>query len=225
MNNINLWAWGLWGNTDKKGWELYGTEKNKIEFGGRLQLPLPKAEIGLSYHHRQGKIPADGFIILNDEIFPENRIGIDLRADLGIGLWIEDVLKHQDIDQLYNYSNMLTLGADYTFGVGNGLNMLAEHFIYQLSEDKILGNDRSLSFTAISATYNLSLTASINAIAYYDWTNSEFYRFLNLGLTYDRFSYYIMGFWNPENFRIFETRSGPSLFNGTGIQIMAVFNH
>ncbi|HUS87271.1 MAG TPA: hypothetical protein VMW76_08530 [Bacteroidales bacterium] len=224
LNNINFWAWGLYGNKDTKGWEVYVTDKHSVEFGGRFQFPVPRAEIGLTYHFRKATLPSNVSGFADNIIFPENRLGVDIKADLGIGIWMEDVVKYQDHGWNYPYTNMLTIGADYTFGLGNGLNIMSEHFIYQLSED-LYGDDMTVNFTGLSASYPLSLTANISAILYYDWDSEELYRFLNLGLTYDRFSYYLMGFWNPERFRIFDFNTGPSLFNGTGFQIMVVYNH
>jgi len=223
LNNINFWGWGLWGNKNPKGWEILSTEENKIEFGGRFQFPVSRAEIGLSYHNRRAVLPLETSGYSTDMVFPENRIGLDIKADLGVGLWVEEVIKHQK-NGVFPYTNMLTLGVDYTFGLGSGINVKAEHFIYQ-SSDEFLGGDQSVKFTGISAGYPISIVTNINAIIYYDWMNKEYYRFLNLGLSYDRFSYYLMGFWNPERFRIFEIESGPSLFNGAGIQLMVVFNH
>ncbi len=224
LNNINIWLWGLYGNKNTKGWEIYESLNARVEFGGRIQLPLPGAEIGISYHNREATLPAEFTGYTDDIVFPENRIGIDIKADLGIGLWVEDVVKFQEHGWDYPYTNMLTAGADYTFGLGNGLNLMTEHFIYQ-SSDELFGNDLSVSFTSLSASYPVSLTANISTIIYYDWESDELYSFLNMGLTYDRFSYYIMGFRNPQKFKIFDFDSGPSLFNGAGIQIMVVYNH
>ncbi|MCD4769009.1 MAG: hypothetical protein K8R35_02435, partial [Bacteroidales bacterium] len=213
-----------YGNRNTKGWEAYESTDDRIEFGGRIQVPLPRAELGFSYHNRKATLPSDLTGYPDDLTFPENRIGIDIKADVGIGLWIEDVVIYQDHGWDYPYTNMLTAGADYTFSIGNGLNLLTEHFIYQ-SSDELFGNDLSVSFTGLSASYPVSLTANISAIIYYDWGSEELYRFINMGLTYDRFSYYIMGFRNPEKFKIFDFNSGPSLFNGAGVQFMVVYNH
>jgi hypothetical protein len=52
-NNANVWLWGLYGNEDLKGWETTPTQKKTPEYGGRLQFPLFKGEIALSYHRRR----------------------------------------------------------------------------------------------------------------------------------------------------------------------------
>lgn len=53
LNNANVWAWGLYGNDDLKGWETTPTQKRTPEYGGRFQFPLFKGEMALSYHHRR----------------------------------------------------------------------------------------------------------------------------------------------------------------------------
>lgn len=42
QDNANVWAWGLYGNDDPKGWESAPTAPKRPEFGGRVQLPVPK---------------------------------------------------------------------------------------------------------------------------------------------------------------------------------------
>lgn len=223
LNNTNIWLWGLYGNKTK-GWEAYETRKGTVEFGGRLQFPVPGAEIGLTYHHRTGHIeyndPMAGMI---DYDIPENRFAIDIRANLAIGLWIENAVSIMDNPLSYKYSNMLTLGADYTFGIGNGVKLMAENLTLSFIEGPLDNN--TVNLTATSLTYPLSLIANLSAIVYYDWDQDELYRFLNIGLTYDKFTFYIMGFWNPQRFSIFDVNTAPSIFNGRGLQVMAVFNH
>ena len=45
LNNANIWAWGLYGNNDTKGWETVQTAKRTPEYGGRIQSPLGSGEI------------------------------------------------------------------------------------------------------------------------------------------------------------------------------------
>ncbi|MEA1885867.1 MAG: hypothetical protein U9N72_01480 [Bacteroidota bacterium] len=228
LNNINFWAWGMHGNKNLKGWEIYETKDENIELGGRFQFPLPRAEIGLTYHHRKaiqyehfiGQPPTEP----REIIFPENRYAIDIKADLGIGLWIENVLVHHDNDMHPPYKNMLCIGTDYTFGIGNGLRLMAEHLIIQYSSE-LFSDGEEVQFTAFSANYPFSIFTSLSYISYYDWENNNLYNFINFGLTFDRFSYYIMGFINPARFGIFDFSTGPNLFNGNGIQVMAVYNY
>jgi len=227
LNNINLWGWGLLGNNSTKGWEAYTTKEGNIEFGGRLQFPVPRAEIGISYHHRKAVETVDieyPSPATQEIIFPENRLGIDIKADLGIGFWMENVIKHQESDYHYPWTNMLTLGLDYTFGIGNGMRAVAEHLIFQ-SSNEIFKNGETVHFTAVTADYPFNIFSRLSYIAFYDWNKNKIYNFINLGLTYNRFSYYIIGFLNPAEFGFFGFDSGPTMFRGTGIEIMAVYNY
>jgi len=67
--------------------------------------------------------------------FRENRIAFDGRWDIVVGAWIEAVVQHQEAASPYHYTKMLTLGLDYTFGIGNGAYLLGEHMINQLSNE------------------------------------------------------------------------------------------
>ena len=66
-NNANVWLWGLYGNGNPKGWEMFGTKESTPEFGGRFQYPFGNAELAVTAHHRT--IQFDGIA--------ENRIALD----------------------------------------------------------------------------------------------------------------------------------------------------
>ena len=73
-----------------------------------------------------------------ETIVPENRLALDGKWDIGVGFWFEGALIHQSTELLpLNYQRMLTLGVDYTFGLGNGLHVLSEHFISDASKKKV----------------------------------------------------------------------------------------
>jgi hypothetical protein len=227
LKNATFWLWGLYGNNHPKGWEFLSTRKNSPEFGGRIQVPVPKGEVGLSYHHRIQdstssflSFPADA-----KRYFPENRIGIDGRWDIGIGLWFEGVIYHSSIDVPdFKYSRMVTIGIDNTFGWGNGLGLTSEQLLYSNSEKAFDMSNNSL-FSALSLNYPLTLLWNVAVMIYYDWNQRDFYRFLNLKLTFDKWSFYLMGYWNPEKFLIYRNMDNYDLFTGKGFQLMAVFNH
>ena len=59
---------------------------------------------------------------------PEDRIALDGKWDLGVGLWFEAVWTRQAWTAApWKSQRALNLGTDYTFGLGNGLHVLAEH--------------------------------------------------------------------------------------------------
>lgn len=64
--------------------------KNSPEFGGRIQLPVTKGEIGLTYHHRNASSKElAGFPAYNN--IAENRYAIDGKWDVEVGVWFEAV--------------------------------------------------------------------------------------------------------------------------------------
>lgn len=226
LNNTNIWIWGLYNNDEPKGWEILAPKPNSWEYGGRVQTPLLTGELGLTYHHRTiGDQTLVDFISAQERYFPENRYAVDGRWDVGIGLWFEAVMTQQEIPQYpYKYRRTFTLGMDYTFGIGNGIHILGEQFEMVFSQDA-WGSGEKARFTALSLDYPLGILDNVRGMIYYDWENKDFYRFISWQRTYDRWSIYVMGYWNPERFLIYQTKEQVNLFTGLGIQAMVVFNH
>ncbi|MFO7933027.1 MAG: hypothetical protein R6U78_02990 [Bacteroidales bacterium] len=226
LNNTNIWLWGLYGDDRTKGWEVFPSLKNSVECGGRLQVPVFTGEMAASYHRRKadprGVIPDT---LLHAVSYPENRIGLDAKFDLGVGFWVEGTVIHQDLDFTdLRYTSMLNAGMDYTFNLGNGLNLMTEGFGY-LRGSRLFGTDEHLIFGLLSATYPITIIHNLSAMVFYDFTNRDLYRFLNWSITYDRWSFYVMGFWNPESYQLYNFETQTNLYSGWGFQLMAVFNH
>lgn len=227
VNNTNMWFWALFGNDDPKGWEVIPSDKDSLEYGGRFQFPFFKGELAFTYHHRRinlrhAPLPQP---LSSNHLAPENRYALDGKLDIGVGVWFEGVLIHQDTSLLpFNWRRAINLGMDYTFGIGNGLNVLGEHFILTSSKNAF-GSGKSQNFSALSVRYNLSLLDNLSTIFYYDWENKDLYRFLNWQRTYDRWSFHAIGFWNPRRFQIYPGQTGIEMFVGKGFQIMVIFNY
>lgn len=226
LNNANIWIWGLLGNDNPRGWEVMGSDKDVPEFGGRIQVPLGNGETAVTFHHR--KIATKGILQLNDLetlSFPENKYALDGKWDIGVGIWFEAVLVHQDTPALpYPWQRAMNFGLDYTFGLGNGLNVIGEHFVMTASPNA-WDSGESVNFTALALNYPLGLLDSLAGIFYYDWENENMYSFLRWQRTYDRWSIHVMAFWNPERFAIYQVGQESSLFAGKGIQIMIVYDY
>lgn len=252
LNNMNIWIWGLYGNKGPKSWEIGETREETPEFGGRLQVPVPGGEAALSFHHRKADLrktgpallqsdPAsswfslpgqEGFLESGQEPenffsgnIPENRFGFDAKWDIEIGLWIEAawIQKRMDLLQLTN-QHLFTLGADYTFDIGNGPHLGVEQIMISMDRDPFeMGNRNHL--TAASLSYPLGIFDNISAIVYRDWTNKNTYNFINWHRQYDRFSFYLMAFLNPETFNLPQQSEGAEMFSGKGFQLMLVYNH
>ena len=227
LSNANVWVWGLYGNDDLKGWETTPTQKKTPEYGGRFQFPLFKGEMALSYHHRRID-PSRSFlpqVALEPAPAPEDRFAVDGKWDLGVGFWFEGTLGRQDFKLFpLKYQKTVNLGLDYTFSIGNGLHILGEYLINQSSADALTGGDRA-EFSALSLDYPLGITDRIRGMAFYAWESGDWYRFLTWQRVIDRWSFYIIGFWNPESYRIIANQQGKSVFIGRGIEVMIVFNH
>jgi len=227
LNNVNIWFWTLYGNKNPKGMEIIKTNSSVPELGGRIQFPVPLGEAGLSYHHRVADSRGFSQEIPEFKKINENRIGIDAKWDVTVGLWLEAAWtgKNKDLGSFTN-QEILMLGTDYTFGIGSGLNVMLEHMIFTFDE-KAFNFENTVNFTGLSVNYPIGMFDNLQAIFYYDWENTAIYNFVNWYRQFDKTTLYVMGYWNPEN-TVIPTMgfdAGENLFGGLGIQIMYVFNH
>ncbi len=217
VNNTNIWLWFLNGNDKTKGWESVETAHNTIESGGRVQLPVPKGELGVSYHQRyvdktdwQQKM----FYSLTGNGL-ENRYGLDGSWDLGIGLWFEtslvDIVVGNDKRMI---SNQFCIGSDYT--LKSGIIITIEHFIQSLGS-KVEDITKRGELSIISLNYSLSIIDKLNFVEYYNWSMSELYTYFIWQRVYDNFMINLTLFSAKNNY----TNS----MNGNGLQIMVSYNH
>jgi hypothetical protein len=229
-NNITIWEWGLYGNDRPKGWEIDPTAEKRPEFGGRFQVPVSRGQLAFTTHHRRAAF-SEGAIAEGDlehAVTQEGRYALDGKWDVGIGLWFEGVITDQtraDIDR--PDQRALNVGADYTFALGNGLHVLGEYFVLEQSRG-VFGEGEGATLGAVSLRYPIGLLDTMSAIFYLDATRDATYRFLSWQRSYDRWQFYLMGFWNPRQSAIHQgqvTDAGQNPLTGRGVQIMAVFNH
>lgn len=225
LNNANIWVWGLYGNKNTRGWEFIPSNWRTPEFGGRIQVPIPKGEAGLSYHHRQADSRGINPGIPEFSKIPENRIGLDAKLDWVVGCWMEASWVHsgEKLD-LFTNQELFNLGVDYTFGVGNGLYVVFEQLLFSLDEEAFAFSNTT-SFSILSMTYPVSIFDNLSAIVYFDWTNKNVYRFVNWQRQFDRTTLFVMGYWNPKNTQLPTQNSTQNLYSGVGIQVLFVFNH
>lgn len=226
-NKVNIWAWVLLGNDKPKGWELVPSKKNIPEFGGRFEILVPKGESAISYHHRKAdlsklqiSLPASSSTSYN-----EDRLALDGKWDIGPGVWTEISVTHSSLDTAIfpAYTKMITLGIDYTFAIGNGINIATEFFRYN-TDDKLFGAGRVKSFSLLSANYPFGINNRAGGIIYYNWTDNDWYRIINFQHQTDNWTFYLFAFWNPDKMAIYNTGNGNNMFAGKGIQLMVVYN-
>jgi hypothetical protein len=227
--NAAFSAWVMYGNDAQRGWDIAPPDADSPEFGGRVQVPLFKGELGAAYHHRRADLsalappggPASPAAV---ETVPEDRFGFDGKWDVGVGVWVEAAVVHQDSPLLPTpYQRAFTLGVDYTFGVGNGLTALAEQFRLDASTAVFSGGDAQ-DFSALVLRYPLGLLDELSGILYYDWKSGGFSRFVTWKRTYDSLALNVILFNNPRQVTVFPGQVGSSSFAGTGLQVLLSYN-
>lgn len=227
-NNSNIWLWGLLWNSDPKGWDTIPTKKNNVEFGGRYQLPFSRGEIGFTGHNRiisRRDIPEYLNITSMSKSTPEIRAALDGYFDLGIGLWFESTVIHADYGEDFpNWQSFLTLGGDYTFGIGNGISVTGEHFIYSLDE-KPLTLDSAQEMTGLMVTYPISIFDNLSSFVFYSWNTELTFYYLNWQRTYDDWTFVLSAYFSSDTESSFSFNQSTSNFSNRGIQLMLVYNH
>ncbi|WMN08026.1 hypothetical protein QYS48_30780 [Marivirga arenosa] len=222
-NNANIWAWGLYGNEKRRGFDAIATNDKIPEFGGRLQLPILTGEIGLTYHHRK----ADASNFINESIYQEiaeNRFALDLKLDWIVGFWVESTYIHkaENLGPLTN-QNLINIGSDYTFGLGNGLTIIAENLLYGSSEEAF-SSDYS-NITAMSLNYPFGFFDSISSLTYYNWDTNSTTFFVNYQHQFNKIIGYLMAYYNPSDFQGIQQNELVNNFSGPGVRLMLVYNH
>jgi len=226
-NNANLWLWGLIGNENRKGWEMFGTEKWKPEVGGRIELPVLNGEMAMTTHYR--KVHAINMLssAWNDyRLLAENRIGLDGKWDLGVGLWFESstTITEKNWIMVPRFQDMLNVGIDYTLPVGNGLGVTFEYLRYHAGDNFFTkGNTANLIGSMFS--YPVTMMDNLSAMFFYIPNQSALYNYVTWNRNYDKWSIYAIGYWNPVNTQmlLFQT-SNTNLFAGKGVQVMVSYN-
>jgi len=226
LNNTNIWFWGLYGNSDPRGFEIVPVNRSVPEFGGRIQVPVPQGETAFSYHHRT----ADnrGMMIFGEQIYekiPEDRFGFDAKWDLVTGIWVEGswTRKRQNIGSFTN-QEIFNAGIDYTFGLGSGLYAAYEHLLLSY-DSKPFRFSETTSFSLLTMSYNIALFDKISAIVYYNWTNNTIYNFMSWQKQLNKIVFYVMGYINPVDYQLPAQTASKNSFAGKGVQIMLVYNH
>jgi len=221
LNNANVWLWGLYGNEAARGFDPLESIPEIPEYGGRIQYPIPKGEVGLTYHHRTARY-APGILSVIEEI-PENRIGLDGKWDVGVGLWFEAAQswKGENIG-LLTYQSSLNVGMDYTFGLGNGLGMILEHMLISLDEE-LFAFETPIHFTAATVAYPIGFFDNVNAVFFYSWNTGDPTFFLNYEHQFPKFSLYVMAYYNPETVVGVQQNDLVYSFAGPGVRLMGVY--
>lgn len=224
LNNANVWVWSLIGNEKTRGFDIIETNKKIPEVGMRIQHPVPKGEVAFSYHFRTANTSSQIFVPSYEKV-PEHKLGLDGKWDVTVGLWFEAVYSHKskNIGQFTNQT-LLNIGTDYTFGIGNGLNIVAEHLLSSFDETAF-GFDNTRNITALTASYPLTFYDNLSTVLYYDWAGKDFTFFLNYEHQFKRLVGYLMLYYNPSIQSGVQQNDLVNNFSGPGIRLMFVYNH
>ncbi|MEE9572108.1 MAG: hypothetical protein V3W20_03570, partial [Candidatus Neomarinimicrobiota bacterium] len=227
-NNSNAWLWGLLWNNEPQGWDLIPTKKNNVELGGRFQIPFWKGEVGFSAHNRiigRNDLPSYLEISTMPKATPEVKAAIDGFFDIGVGLWFESSIVHADYGADYpNWQSFLTFGSDYSFAIGNGITVTAEHFIHS-QDDKPLTTDSVAQLTGLMAMYPVSIFDQFSGIIFHNWDAELTYFFISWQRTYDNWTINLNSFFTSKSDETFSLGQSISDFSSRGIQLMLIFNH
>lgn len=163
---LRLWLMPAAGKL--KGAETLPSQPDSWETGGRMGFSSSWGDTGLSYHRRQ----IDPHT-LSDAVC-EQRLGLDHRVDGVLGAWLEGSveLRDRDIDlpqaKLARQSLAVTLGEDYTLGIGNGLYLMAEQNL-KLPDLLEVDTDEAALAGALLLSYPLGLLDELRCLANWDF--------------------------------------------------------
>lgn len=225
MNNANMWLWVLYPSNKPKTWELYKTNAHFPELGARLQYPIPRGEAGLTYHWRMADTRDNALGLPDYAESAENRLGVDVRLDVELGLWFEASLTQSSKPMgMLSHQKLINIGTDYTFKLGNGLNLILEHLLVSYAQN-IASLDKALLISGLSLNYPLNLLDNIQVICYHDWKHSNTYNFISINRKYNSLAFHLMAYLNPEQYLMPQQPESGELFSGKGIQLMVVYHH
>ncbi len=227
LGNTTLWLWGLYGNTQRKGLESTPTTVGTPELGGRMQVPLAAGELALTYHQRSSdwsRLVPSSETLLSDRI-AEQRIALDGKWDVGTGIWFETSCQRTQTPMRAQQSTTLTtVGADYTFNIGNGLHAVGE-YLYGVVGERAYGSGATTSVGVCSFSYPIGILDNVVVMLYRDSWNVAWYRFAFWQRRTDDWTVNLMAFWNPEHLALLAAQQEQGMFGGKGLQLMIVFNY
>ena len=124
----------------------------------------------------------------------------------------------------YSNQGLFLVGSEYTFNIGNGLNLIGEHFINFLGEKNISEESSSISATSIS--YPISFIGSLNAFYYRQWKNNKNTFAVNYQHNFNKITAYLIATYNPRlNEESFFENEILNTFAGPSFQLLLTYNH
>jgi hypothetical protein len=69
------------------------------------------------------------------------------------------------------------------------------------------------------------MTHTLSAMVFYNWMSSDWYRFISWKISLRKVSFYLMAFWNPDKFDLYQNTGNTNLMGGKGLQLLFIWNH
>ena len=205
-NSLSIWSWSILNDQDS------------LSFGGRAEVSINMGDLGFTYHQDPSKSLQTNGQIGIPILGSHNRVAIDYRYDGFIGFWNETaVILSDDIE-----ISMITIGADYTLPIANGILIMTESMFINHSE---INNQ---SITAFMASVPLGMVHQLMFISQLDWKKDRSYNYLRWSSTYDHYSLNFILSISPKraDYNLPEEDLPRSLAGfGTGLQFMFIYNH
>ena len=191
-NLLSFWTWVINNNSDT------------LSYGIRSEYSGNSGEWGLTFHKE--KIESINQVAL----FPifmsgsHSRVALDYRYDGVIGFWFEGAsfFSSNNSSSKNDLYNLVTLGADYTLPIYNGVLIMVESMQinggpgdnFHLDSIKNINE----TYSVLMASMPIGLLHQVMAVAQLDWKKSQSYYYLRWGITYDRFSFNLSLSANPK---------------------------
>ena len=208
-NNVSVWSW------------LINNDMDTLSYGGRAEVSSSIGELGFTFHldptNSTQTIGQIGFPIYGSH----KRFAIDYRFDGFIGFWNESALLKSQKSQIY----LLTIGADYTIPVANGILIMTETLF---SSNTYENNKTDQNYSAIMASLPIGIMHMAMYITQFDWKQEKSYQYLRWSSIFDSFSFNLILSMNPKRNQYNIPASGlPKTLSGfgTGLQFMFIYNH
>jgi hypothetical protein len=101
--------------------------------------------------------------------------------------------------------------------------MTVEYFRYHLGQQFLTGGT-TVNLIGTMLTYPVSMLDNLSAMVFYVPGPNLAYNYLSWSRTYDNWSLYAIGFWNPNVPLAISQTKGKNMFSGKGIQLMVNYN-
>ncbi|NOZ73969.1 MAG: hypothetical protein GXO90_01125 [FCB group bacterium] len=219
FQNSALQFWALDNTPVHRGFEWISGADQAPEWGGRYLLSS-HGDWGLTFHSRNIHIPSE---LGNgtSEDGSEWRVALDGVWDVGPGIWFEGVSVSRNLQQNpdWNQERFITIGADYTIPLANGITVSGEYFSTSLGDLTNPIHTTNLAAAEIRSSINIS--DQISWILFSNWQNGWQVSTISWQRILD--SWIIYCGWIIQSGS--QSINIPGLGSGGGFTLLLVFNH